>query len=149
MIYSFLAFITGMFLVVTTTFNSRIGVLKSVYKSAFINSVIGLMTSIIVFFIFDKATGFTFSFSEWYILLGGLLAPFIVVISNFTIAKIGVFSATLLIVSGQLIMGTIIDWIRNGVYPVFTTVGGILIILGLLYIHMIEKNQSSQGGNHG
>lgn len=144
MVYSFLAFITGMFLVVTTTFNARIGVLKSVYKSAFINSVIGLLTSFVVFFVFDKTTGTEFHMSEWYILLGGLLAPFIVVISNFTIAKIGVFSATLLIVSGQLIMGTLIDWIRNGVYPVWTTVGGILIILGLLYIHGVEKRQNSQ-----
>ena len=78
-----------------------------------------------------------------------LIAVFIVMISNFVIANIGVFFATLLSVAGQLIMGTLIDWIRSGQYPVWPTVGGIFIVLGLLYIHQVEKKENEKGATNG
>ncbi|MCK5811681.1 MAG: DMT family transporter [Clostridiales bacterium] len=149
MIYGLLAVITGVNLVFTTTFNSKIGTLKSVSVSAFINFLIGLFASGIVMILFYKTVDIQIVSSDWYIFTGGFIAVFIVMISNFVIANIGVFFATLLSVAGQLIMGTLIDWIRSGVYPIWPTVGGILIVLGLLYIHQVEKREIKKGAING
>lgn len=144
MIYSFLAILTGILLVFTTTFNSKLGTIKTVYISTFINFMMGGITSFLVFILFFNAGDVTFTFSKWYVLAGGLLAVFVVAVSNFLIAKIGVFFATLLSVAGQLIMGTVIDWIRFKEYPIWPTAGGILIVLGLLYIHRVEKIENKK-----
>ncbi len=149
MIYGFLAVITGVNLVFTTTFNSKIGTLKSVSVSAFINFLIGLFAAGIAMILFYKTIDVQIVSSDWYIFTGGFIAVFIVMISNFVIANIGVFFATLLSVAGQLIMGTLIDWIRSGVYPIWPTVGGILIVLGLLYIHQVEKREFEKGATNG
>lgn len=149
MIYGFLAFITGIVLVFTTTFNSKIGTLKSVSISAFINFLIGLFTAGIVMLLFYETIDVQITSGDWFIFTGGFIAVFIVMISNFVIANIGVFFATLLSVAGQLIMGTLIDWIRSGQYPIWPTVGGIFIVLGLLYIHQVEKKENEKGATNG
>jgi len=144
MIYGFLAILTGILLVFTTTFNSKVGALKSVYISSFLNFLVGAVTSLTVFLILYKGTNINFDFSQWFILTGGLFASVIVIISNYTIAKIGVFFVTLLAVIGQLIMGITIDWIRVGNYPTWTTIGGTFIISGLLYIHIMELKEKKK-----
>lgn len=130
-----------MILVYTTTIGSKIGTMKSAYKSSFINFVLGLSTSFILFLLFYEKISISIPFTQSYIYFGGFIAAFVVIISNYIIAKIGVFFATLLGVVGQLLMGTIIDWIRFDEYPIWPTIGGIFILVGLIYIHIIEKKQ--------
>jgi len=141
MIYSLLAIFTGMVLVFTTTVNSRIGALKSVYKSSFINFLVGFIISVIILILFGNTISSSIELNEYYIFLGGAFAGIIVVISNYIITKIGIFFATLLGVTGQLLMGTIIDWVTYKRFPIWSSIGGAFIIAGLVYIHIIEIKQ--------
>lgn len=65
---------------------------------------------------------------------GGIIGALFVAIASWVIPRAGVMKATVLLVSGQMIMGTVIDLILGRVHSIPSALGGLsLIIAGVVF----------------
>lgn len=65
---------------------------------------------------------------------GGIIGALFVAIASWVIPRAGVMKATVLLVSGQMIMGTTIDLILGRVHSIPSAIGGLaLIIAGVVF----------------
>ncbi len=65
---------------------------------------------------------------------GGIIGALFVAIASWVIPRAGVMKATILLVSGQMLMGTVIDLILGRVHSIPSALGGLsLIIAGVVF----------------
>lgn len=148
MIYIIISVLAGVTIVIGRTINSNLAERIGIFQGTFFNYVVGLLFSII-FLIFSKET-FPSSFSNFQSIpflayLGGLLGVITIVISNYMTPRISSFYLTLFIFIGQLFTGIIIDYITIGTVPMGKIIGGILVLIGLTYNLIVDKNDITCG----
>ncbi|MBU3112444.1 DMT family transporter [Clostridium lacusfryxellense] len=76
-----------------------------------------------------------------WIFLGGVLGVIVVSSSSIVIPKIPTIYTTLLIFIGQLFTGIIIDYFRDGFISKGKIIGGLLILLGIIYNSNVDKKE--------
>ncbi len=146
MIYIIISILAGVTIVIGRTINSNLAEKIGIFQGTFFNYVVGLLFSII-FLLFSKET-FPLSFNSFQSIpflayLGGLLGVITIVISNYMTPKISSFYLTLFIFIGQLFMGIIIDYITLNKVPIGKIIGGILVLIGLTYNLIVDKNDTT------
>lgn len=143
MIYIIISILAGVTIVIGRTINSNLAERIGIFQGTFFNYVVGLLFSII-FLIFSKetfpSTFNNFSSIPFLAYLGGLLGVITIVISNYMTPRISSFYLTLFIFIGQLFMGVIIDFITIGTISIGKAIGGILVLIGLTYNLIVDKN---------
>lgn len=140
--YYFLAFASGITVIVSMIINSHLAERTGVFKSCRVNFLVGLISiSLILFFnkgfskdIFSNLTSYPF-----WVYLGGLIGVIIVVISNIIVLKIPTIYFTLILFVGQLSMSIVIDYFVQNNFSLGKLIGGVLILLGLLYNFRVDK----------
>ena len=138
------SFAAGVCIVVSRTLNAKLSELTSMRTSAFYNYLIGLAVSIPVFLLLGNAETALKEFTvspDWYIYLGGALGLCIVFISNITVVKIPAFYLTLLIFTGQVFSGILIDAVILQGFPFRNLTGGILVTLGLSVNLLLDRKR--------
>jgi len=146
MIYIIISILAGVTIVIGRTINSNLAERIGIFQGTFFNYVVGLLFSII-FLIFSKET-FPSSFSNFQSIpflayLGGLLGVITIVVSNYMTPRISSFYLTLFIFIGQLFTGIIIDYITLGTVSMGKIIGGILVLIGLTYNLIVDKNDTT------
>ncbi len=82
----------------------------------------------------SELTSVLLSRAPLYAYCGGIIGALFVAIASWVIPKAGVMKATVLLVSGQMLMGTIIDLILGRVHSIPSALGGLaLIIAGVVF----------------
>lgn len=136
---------SGVFLVVSRSYNARLANNTSVYISTFFNYVFGLIAAIPVFLLFSARepalAGFVLS-PQWWIYLGGALGVACVWLSNVVVVKIPQLYVTLLMFVGQVFTGVLIDALLDGAFSVANIAGGLLVALGLAINLLLERRAS-------
>lgn len=139
------AFTSGVLLVVSRSYNSRLAENTSVYISTFFNYVAGLVTAIPVFLLFGRGEpalqSFTLS-SNWWIYLGGAIGVMTVWLSNVVVVKIPQLYITLLMFVGQVFTGVLLDALIDGAFSTANLIGGALVALGLALNLLLERRAS-------
>jgi len=128
------SFAAGINIVISRTLNAKLAALTSVRIGTFYNYLLGLIISILVFLLLgSNETALTeFAFSpNWYIYFGGVLGVCVVLLSNITVVKISAFYLTLLIFTGKVFSGVLIDMIISQELSIRNLTGGILVAIGL------------------
>lgn len=147
MIFSLiLAFIAGVSIVVARIINANLGDKIGVFSSTFFNYVVGLVLSIIILLFTKEVTSLPhLSLSKVPFLgyWGGFLGVMVVSLSSFVAPRISTFYMTLFCFLGQLFVGIIIDYITFGTLSLGKIIGGILVLLGLIYNLFIDKKAST------
>lgn len=141
MFYSFLALLSGANIAISILLNARLGAIKGLYKSAYINYIMGLIIAVPLAIIlkgFDFSN-ITLSLGDAVAFTGGAIGFIVVILNNHLTPKIGIIYVTILLFIGQLGVGTVIDAIRSGVFSLGKPLGGLLIIAGLAYLVKMEK----------
>ncbi len=128
-----ISFLSGITIVLARTFNADLAKETSVLKSTLYNYLSGLLVSFAVMLLLPLAPwpqlpGIT---EYFWIYLGGVLGTVIVVFSNLTVTKIPSFYVTLLVFSGQIFSGLLIDFLLTGYFPMKIFIGGIFVALGM------------------
>ena len=144
MLYIILAVFCGCITIISMIINSHLAKKIGTLKGTFINYIVGLTTTIVLMIIVKSS--FDLSYSSfvkipWWALLGGLLGVMVVSSSNIVLPKIPTIYTTLLIFIGQLFTGILIDYFRVGFISKGKIIGGLLILLGLLYNSNVEKKE--------
>ncbi|WP_291559461.1 MULTISPECIES: DMT family transporter [unclassified Clostridium] len=146
MIYIILAMIGGGLTIISMIINASLAKEIGVLRGTLINYIVGLLV-ILIIMVFAKSTyNFnidSFSNIPFYAFLGGLIGVIVVSASNVVIPKIPTMYTTLLIFIGQIFTGIIIDYLRLSSISKGKIIGGLLILLGMLYNSNVDKKQLS------
>lgn len=144
MLYIILATLSGCFVILSMVINSYLAKKIGVFQGTLVNYIVGLLGTILLIAIARNFVNLQFSsFTKiplWAI-LGGLLGVMVVASSNIVIPKIPTIYTTLLVFIGQLFTGILIDYFRVGFVSKGKIIGGLLIILGLMYNSNVDKNE--------
>ncbi|MGH4137145.1 DMT family transporter [Clostridium sp.] len=144
MVYIILAVLCGCFTIISMIINSHLAKKIGVLKGTLINYIVGLLSTIILMIIVRsslKLSPSIFTKIPWWALLGGMIGVVVVASSNIVLPKIPTIYTTLLIFIGQLFTGILIDYFRMGFVSKGKIIGGLLILLGLLYNSNVEKKE--------
>jgi transporter family-2 protein len=144
MLYIILAALCGCTTILSMIVNSHLSKKIGVFQGTFVNYIVGLLTTILLITIVKDSMNLSFaSFPQipLWALLGGLLGVMVVASANIIIPKIPTIYTTLLIFIGQLFTGILIDYFRVGFVSNGKIIGGLLILLGLLYNSSVDKKE--------
>ena len=142
MIYLILAIIGGCLTTMSMVVNASLGKKMGAFQATFINYVGGIILSGILLFALRIPLNInTLGDIPFYAFLGGALGVIGVTSFNFIIPKIPTIYTTLLTFIGQIFAGAIIDFIRFNYLSKGKIIGGIIIIIGMLYNSNIDKKQ--------
>jgi len=143
MINILIAFIAGALVILSMTINSNLSKKIGVFQGAFVNYAVGLLFAIIAFAVtrsYNTLEASNFMGLPFWGYLGGAVGVIIVGISNVIIPKIPTIYSTLLIFTGQLFAGMLIDFLREGLISKGKIIGGILIIAGMMYNFYVDSS---------
>lgn len=144
MLYIILAVLCGCITILSMIINSHLSKKIGVFQGAFINYIVGLFSTILLLTIVKNPVDLSFSsftgIPLW-ALLGGLLGVMVVSASNIVIPKIPTIYTTLLIFIGQLFTGILIDYFRVGFVSKGKIIGGLFILIGLIYNSNVDKKE--------
>jgi transporter family-2 protein len=144
MLYIILAVLCGCITIVSMIINSHLAKQIGVLKGTLINYIVGLLSTILLLIIVKGSVNLdlsSFTIIPSWALLGGLLGVIVVSASNIVIPKIPTIYTTLLIFIGQLFTGLLIDYFRVGFISNGKIIGGLLILLGLMYNSSVDKKE--------
>jgi len=142
LIFIILAFLCGGITIVSMIINARLAQEIGTLQGGFINYTVGLLVTVLVIFIIMFTGNFTtgnLSGIPFYAFLGGFVGVMVVIASNIVIPKIPAIYTTILIFIGQIFTGIILDYFRLGSISIGKIVGGLLIIVGMLYNSYLDK----------
>ncbi len=146
MIYLFLAVIGGCLTTMSMVVNASLGKRIGVFQATFINYIGGIILSTILLFALRVPLSLVNPGDiPFYAFLGGALGVIGVTSFNYIIPKIPTIYTTLLTFIGQIFAGVLIDFIRLNYLSKGKVIGGVLIILGMLYNSSIDKKQMGDG----
>lgn len=146
-LYILAALFAGASVVITRIFNARIAEEMGTIQSTYINYLTGLGGAVIFFIIsreYINAGEVLSSNLPVYAYFGGAIGILVVVLSNYATPKVSSVSLSLLVFIGQLVLGIMIDFISYGSVSMGKIIGGILILLGLIYNMKIEKEEEKE-----
>ncbi|MBZ9687236.1 DMT family transporter [Clostridium estertheticum] len=144
MLYIILAVFCGCITIISMIINSHLAKKIGTLQGTLINYIVGLTTTILLMLIVKSSLSLPYSsFAKipWWAFLGGLLGVVVVSSSNIVLPKIPTIYTTLLIFIGQLFTGILIDYFRVGFISNGKIIGGLLILLGLLYNSNVDKKE--------
>lgn len=140
--YITLALVTGGTVILGIILNAKLAENIGLTGGTFINYVVGLVCSTILYILINR--GFDLQLSDirnipLIYLIGGLLGVGAVMMNNVIIPKIPVFYTTILIFSGQIIAGILLDYFYLNQLAIGKVIGGVFILLGIVYNMKIDK----------
>lgn len=142
MIYIILAFLCGGLTIFSMIVNAGLGKKVGILQGTLINYVVGLsVTGIVILIIMLTGNYHRSSFSgvPFYAFLGGLIGVMVVAASNVVIPKIPALYTAILIFIGQIFTGIIMDYVILDSISIGKIIGGIIIIIGMLYNSYVDK----------
>ena len=138
-------FLSGVLLVVSRAYNSRLSDETSMYVSTFFNYVCGLATAIPVFLLFGRNdpvwAGLVIG-EHWWTYIGGAIGVATVWLSSAVTVKIPQLYITLLMFVGQVFAGVLLDALMDGAFSMANIIGGVLVSLGLASNLLLERRAS-------
>jgi len=147
MFYIFISILVGISVVVARIINSNLAKRIGIFQGTFFNYVTGLFFSFIFLLLSNEAltiSSIKMNSIPLWAYLGGLSGILVIVLSNYITPKISAFYLTLLMFIGQIFVGIIIDYFTLDKLSIGKIIGGLLVLIGLTYNSLIDKNQKLQ-----
>ncbi len=128
-----IALSNGFLVVISRLLNARLGREINPAGASIWNHFTGTLMMLLVYFLMSGKY-FDFKSIPLYVFLGGVIGAVYVMISNYIIPKIGASKSVILMIAGQIIIATLIDYFRNIVGNPLIALTGILLIIFGVYI---------------
>lgn len=132
----------GVILLAARTLNARLAQRTSLYASTFYNYVVGLAVALAVCLLFGRSepmfASFALSPKAWFY-FGGPLGVCIVLLLNYTVAKVSALNMSLFLFIGQVFAGLTIDGLLLGAFSPRLIIGGVLVAAGTAANVVMER----------
>jgi len=135
-----LAFFNGILIVVNRVLNAKLGLYLSATGASFWNHSVGFVTLTLLVPFYNDSSNIETTGIPYYLFLGGIVGACYVGISSFILPKIGATKTTVLVVAGQIIVGTIFDILLGNIVSINTTLLGILLVIIGVWIGTIKND---------
>lgn len=109
LLFPLLALLGGIAVAFQAQINGGLGKKTGVLEASFISFGVGTLALFFVVLFFGKGNFMAVSTVPKWQLVGGLLGAFYVIVTILVVPKIGVASAFIAVIAGQIIIGAIID----------------------------------------
>ena len=127
-----LAFFNGFLIVTTRVVNAKLGLHVAGTGAAIWNHFVGFLFLAPIVPFLKGGTLIDIGRIPFYLFLGGIIGAGYVAINNSVIPRIGATKATILVIAGQIIFGTIIDVANERITNLSIAILGIsLVLLGM------------------
>ncbi len=131
---------TGVTIIVSRTINAKLADVTSVPVSTLYNYAIGLICSILLYFLLGSGESVNTAVApNWYIYFGGALGMCVVWLSNVTVMKVSAFYLSLLLFIGQVFSGIAVDAFIAQSFSPQNLIGGVLVAAGLCVNLVLER----------
>ena len=141
----FLALLNGVFIGLSRSLNGQLSQKRGPFKASFHNHLIGFLALSLLIISFNQSLVMSlpvWRIDTWYLYFGGLIGALYVALNSYVLNQLGAMKAALLVISGQMLTGLIIDWVLlnstlnlfdlSGLLPLLMQISGVvLIILGI------------------
>lgn len=137
-----LALASGLTNVLGRIVNSNLANKIGILPGTFYNYLTGLITSAVFFMFSSNSLRYSpdkFLGLPVYAYIGGAMGVIVVGISSYITPKISALYATILLFIGQLFAGIIVDYFTLHILSTGKVIGGILVLLGLVYNAFVDK----------
>jgi uncharacterized membrane protein YdcZ (DUF606 family) len=129
-----LATITGGLVITNISIAARLSLKTDSRYSLLINYIFGLIGAILIILALHNGFNTSFSTLPLWAFSGGLIGVIVILVSNHVLPQIRAFEMTILVFTGQIVMGYFIDTVRGNLLSPKQLIGLILIMFGL-YIY--------------
>lgn len=127
-----LALFNGFLIVVNRVVNAKLGLHVSGAGASFWNYFVGFLFLTLMVPFFARGAAIDVAGIPFYLFLGGILGACYLAIVNLVIPRVGTTKATVLVIAGQIVLGTIIDVANGGISDLHITIIGIsLVVIGM------------------
>lgn len=148
-LYIILALLVGFSVVIATILNGKLAQKIGVVNDIVINFSIGLFTSaLLLLFVKENVPSFTnLKTVPIYFYFGGVVGLIALWASNVIVPKIAAAYLVILAFVGQILTSALIDYFFLDLFSIGKLIGGLLILLGLIYNVRIDKITKKEKGN--
>lgn len=126
-----LAFLAGVFVILSLIINSELGKFVGIKESAFINYFVGFICILSFFILTNREFNLLQVNTPTVAYFGGAIGVLVVIITNIIIPKISAVYTTILLFAGQIFGGIIIDFLINNIFSIGKIIGSIIIFIGV------------------
>ncbi len=139
--------LAGCAIVLSRTVNAKLALETSLITSTFYNFLIGFVVSLMALLLLGRKElnllPVSISTKGW-IYIGGIVGILVVLILNYTVTNIPAFYMTLLIFTGQLFTGIILDVLISHSFSAKQMLGGAFVAFGLSVNLYIDRRESQK-----
>ncbi|HDL8055960.1 TPA: DMT family transporter [Yersinia enterocolitica] len=133
-IYILLALCNGIFVSLSRTINGRLGMDTNIFYASLWNHVVGfIFLTLILLCMGGFSSGFQQS-APLLAYLGGAMGSLFVAINSYVLARIGSTQSALLVISGQMLTGVIIDQFTQRNDSLIMQLSGVILIISGVWL---------------
>lgn len=145
--YIFLAVFNGVIIGTSRALNGRLSMNVGPFKASFCNHLVGfLLLSLILLLsmMFSDIDINAIEGAPLFVYLGGFIGALYVAINSFVLTRIGATSCALLVISGQMITGVLIDYQNEVLVSLFASLLGVTMIIFGVYLSTVSSAKSQK-----
>jgi len=134
-----MAFMGGVFVSLSRQINGRLSLSNSPLIASFWNHIVGFIVLTILGLLLGGLLPPGASDAPWYAFIGGPIGVIFIASGSWLIPRIGAVNTALLVISGQMVSGVILDLFSDQPPKLWASALGVLLILGGMVLTQRRK----------
>lgn len=134
-----LALFNGVCISISRAVNGRLALDRGAFSASLCNHIVGFLFLSLLLAMVGGFNGDSFGQAPWGAYLGGLIGALFVALNSYVLPRLGTLRAALLIISGQMLAGVVIDRLRDSNGSAGLQILGVGLILLGVYLAWMEK----------
>lgn len=124
-----MAFAGGVFVSLSRQINGRLSLSNSPLIASFWNHIVGFVVLTLLGLILGGLLPAGAADAPWYAFIGGPIGVIFIASGSWLIPRIGAVNTALLVISGQMVSGVVLDMFSNQPPKIWASALGVLLIL--------------------
>ncbi len=129
-IFIAMAFAGGVFVSLSRQVNGRLSLSNSPLIASFWNHIVGFVALTLLGLIIGDVLPTGAADAPWYAFIGGPIGVVFIASGSWLIPRIGAVNTALLVISGQMVSGVVMDFFSDQPPKIWATAFGVMMILG-------------------
>ncbi|MNH13523.1 hypothetical protein D3C79_730960 [compost metagenome] len=134
-----LALFNGVCISISRAVNGRLALSRGAFHASLCNHIVGFLFLSLLLAVGGGFNGLSLGHAPWGAYLGGVIGALFVALNSYVLPRLGTLRAALLIISGQMLAGVVIDSLRDSGGSTGTRLLGVGLILLGVYLARMEK----------
>ncbi|CNF31789.1 DMT family transporter [Yersinia kristensenii] len=142
-IYIVLALCNGIFVSLSRTINGRLGMDTNIFYASFWNHLVGFLFLTLILLVMGGLSGGFQQSAPFIAYLGGAMGALFVAINSYVLARIGSTQRALLVISGQMLTGVVIDQFMQLNSSLVMQLSGVILIIAGVWLSKISSGKNT------